>query len=217
MIPGNSITPVPIVGEFLFPLTEEYKPTEQRVWGGVAIGDASRGRKLKLWQVKWVAGNFVVSPVGEPVVYAVTAPSDFKTISLAFDTAMHVVLAWQTVTGAYLHFYNTLTEGYETRYFEGLTSSRVAVDDTREFYSSQSDVIFAYTKDSNLFWRQQRERYDVERLVGPTPGRLVKLGLTNLNRLQFELKDGETQPPPYEEQNLSSVIKILQLNGFDPA
>jgi hypothetical protein len=79
-----------------------------------------------------------------------------------------------------------LTSTYLTKDFEGTTSCRVAVDDARDFYNTNSDVIFAYTKNNTLYWRQQRDRYEIERVVGTTAKKLIRMGLAQTNRLQFE-------------------------------
>ena len=43
-----------------------------------------------------------------------------------------------------------------------------------------------YTRGGALYWRQQRDRYAVERLVGATTKKVIRTGLSSANRLQFE-------------------------------
>ena len=216
MIPGNGITPAPIVGGFSFPLSEEYTPLVQQVWGGVALGDASQGRLVKLWEVRAVNGELRVAPVGQAVLLSVPAPGALSA-GLAFDTAMRAVLTWTTAEGAYLYYYDTLTLGYVSRFFAGVSSARVAVDDPRTFYTASSDVIFAYTLGGTLYWRQQRDRYDEARVIGPTPGALIKIGMSTVNRLQFEIRGGEIQPIPIDYTSLGYHVAVRNLQGFMPA
>lgn len=108
-------------------------------------------------------------------------------MSLAFDSNMGIVLCWMASNGGNLYYFDTLSSSYTTRAFSDVTSCRVVVDDSRDFYASASDVIFGYTRAGNLCWRQQRDRYDVERVVGPTSRLLVKMAPNINRRLQFAL------------------------------
>lgn len=185
MIPANAITTTPITGTFYPPEDGPYTPGQHTVLGGVAIGDSSKGRQVKYWRATLAAGSVSIHPVGEPVAYSLSVPGA-STIALAFDNNMAVVLAWQTSTGSNLYYFDTLTGTYLTKEFNGTTSCRVCVDDARDFYNTNSDVIFAYTKNNTLYWRQQRDRYEIERVVGTTAKKLIRMGLAQTNRLQFE-------------------------------
>ena len=187
MIPANTFTPTPIVSDFLDPNTLQYHPLTQVVLGGVALNDPSLGRMYKSWTVYYEFGIIFVQPNAEPVAFSIAEP-DVTSVSLSFDNNMAIVLNWTYTGGAKLYYYDTLTLAYITRDFPGITSSRVCVDDAQPFYNQDSDVIFSYIKNNNLYWRQQRDRYDIERLIGAAPGRtLVKVGLNAGNRLQFKL------------------------------
>lgn len=190
MIPANAFTAHPIVSDFVTPLNEPYTPLTQKVYGGIALNDPAKGRLYQYWIASCSNGVISVAPENNAVVFSLDTNSlsgaPFA-ISLAFDNNMSVVLAWSTVMGSYLYYFDTLTSGYITREFLGHNSCRVCVDDANDYYSQLSDVIFAYTQNGNLYWRQQRDRYDVERLIGPATGRLIKVGKNRGNRLQFEL------------------------------
>lgn len=186
MIPNNVVNPVLDATAFQPPYNEAYNPLLQTVRGGTAVGDPAAGRQVKDWVVSYTGGTISVGPKLEAVAFTLAA-NDVVTISLAFDSNMSIVLAWKTPTGAKLYYYDTLTSAYTTRVFPELTSCRVCVDDAREFNSANSDVIFAYTLNGNLYWRQQRDRYDVERLAGVTTKFLKRMGPSVANRLQFEL------------------------------
>jgi hypothetical protein len=189
VIPSNSFTPSPIQGGFRPPNDLDYTPLRQIVWGGQAIGDGTKGRLVKYWEVFLDPSGIVVKPVNGEVAFTLTGinVSEITTVSLAFDNNMGLVIAYTVPAGAHLYYFNSLTNQYVNRFFTGVISCRVCVDDAREFYSSASDVIFAYTLSGNLYYRQQRDRYDTERLVGATPNKLIKLGQSFVNRLQAEL------------------------------
>ncbi len=186
MIPSNAFTPVPDPAPYLPPYDLPFTKLEHVVRGGIAIGDASKGRDYQNWQVRYQGGNIEVLPVGGSVAFSMTV-AGVQTLSLAFDNNMGIVLCWMASNGANLYYFNTLTAAYTTRNFNDITSCRVVVDDGRDFYTAASDVIFGYTRAGNLYWRQQRDRYDVEYLVGPTANLLVKMAPNINRRLQFAL------------------------------
>lgn len=185
MIPANAITISPISGEFRPPESMPHNPSQHTTLGGFAIGDPSKGRQFQNWTAILAAGNVTVQPSNAGVAFSMPAPGA-QSVALAFDNNMGIVLAWQTASGSNLYYFDTTTAAYTTRTFPGTTSCRVCVDDAREFYAPSSDVIFAYTKNNVLYWRQQRDRYDIERVVGSTTKRLIRMGLSQTNRLQFE-------------------------------
>jgi hypothetical protein len=186
MIPANTFTPVPVISNFLSPYDQPYQPLLQNVMGGLAIGDASLGRQVKIWTVAYTGTDITVKPIDGPIAFTLPA-LDVQSVSLAFDSNMALVIGWMTSVDAEIYYYDTLLAAYTTRTFIGPTSCRVVVDDARDFYTPQSDVIFSYTMAGNLYWRQQRDRYNIERLVGPTTKLLRKMAPNIENRLQFQL------------------------------
>jgi hypothetical protein len=184
MIPNNAFTtPTPIVSAFLPPKDEPYQPLTSKSRGGIALNDASQGRDYQNWVVSYNGTNILVAPQGGSTVFTLTV-AGVLSVSLAFDNNMNPVIAWMDSVGAKLYWYNNTN--FVTTPFSA-TSCRVTIDDVRDFYNANSDVIFAYTYGTNLYWRQQRDQYATEYTVGSTTGLLQKVGLSELNRLQFQL------------------------------
>lgn len=188
MIPGNVVTATAVVSSFRAPLNRPYQALEQVVLGGSALNNGSQGREVQNWKATFANNTISVGPENGAVVFTLNA-NDVKTVSLAFDGNMSVVLGWQTFSNtSKLYYYDSQTSAYVTRVFNSTSSCRVGVDDPRVTTQADSDVIFAYTTGSQLCYRQQRDRYDIEYVIGPTTKRLIKMGLTEGSRLQFELK-----------------------------
>lgn len=189
MIPGNQFALTPIISKFRPPNDLAYDPLKQVVWGGQAIGDGTKGRLVKYWEVALAPEGITVKPVNGPIEFTLTGlnVNEITSVTLAFDSNMGVVIAYTVPTGTNLYYFNSLNSQYITRFFADINSCRLAVDDARDFYSSSSDVIFAYTRLGNVYYRQQRDRYDTERLIGASANRLIKLGQSFVNRLQLEL------------------------------
>lgn len=187
MIPNNRFTASPVIGTFLYLVDQEYIPLQQTVMGGISLNDPSKGRLYQPWTVKYSGGNILVNPGAEATVFTLPV-SGVTSVSLAFDNNMSPVIAWTSVNGANLYYYNTLGLTYTTRYFEGINSCRVCVDNPEDYYDGASDVIFGYTLNNNLCYRQQRDRYDIEYIISESSRILSRMGPTTANRLQFELR-----------------------------
>lgn len=186
MIPhGTFITP-PITAAFKPPGDQAYLPLYQIATGALELGDGNGGREQQLWEVAYVGGEARIAKVGEAYELAIPLVG-VLTISLAFDANMGEVLAYATASGCSLRFFNSVTSLYETLEIAGASSCRVVVDDPREFAEAASDVIFGYVKSGSLYYRQQRDRYEVEYLIGEASGDLIAMGMNLLNRLQFEV------------------------------
>jgi hypothetical protein len=187
MIPANTFTVAPEVADFKPPYDNAYTPLHHVAPGGVAVSDPSLGREYQNWEVTYTGGNIIVNPVGGATAFTL-AVANVQSVSLAFDNNMGLAIAWKLTSGdAQLYYYDTLTFTYATRSFPDVTSCRICVDDSRDVYTTNSDVIFAYTKAGVLYYRQQRDRYDVEYTIGSTTKFLRRFGPSLVNRLQFEL------------------------------
>ena len=186
-IPGGNtnFTATPEVGVFLPPNELPYDPLSQIIWGGIAINNASAGRQYQYWETFYDSPNIKVKPVTGSVEFTHSAPNAI-TVSGAFDQNMAAVVAWQTATTSNIYFFGN--SGYTTLTISDTTSCRIAIDDSRDYYSAASDIFFDYTKNDNLYYRIQRENYANEYLIGLANGKLLKrMGLTDKNRVQFEL------------------------------
>jgi len=183
MIPNNAFTTQPIVSPFRPPKDEPYQPLTSKSRGGIALNNPSKGRDYQNWVVSYDGSDILVAPQGGSTAFTLTV-AGVLSVSLAFDNNMNPVIAWMDAVGAKLYWFNNVT--FVTTAFAA-TSCRVTIDDVRDFYNADSDVIFAYTNAGTLYWRQQRDQYATQRTVGSTTGLLQKVGLNQLNRLQFQL------------------------------
>lgn len=186
MIPGNTFTVTPIVSPYPYPDSLPYDPLSQIVNGGLALNDATHGRLYQYWNASYDGTRINIKPVGGAVAMSL-AETGVLTVSLAFDINMQPTLAWTTLSGAYLYYYDTITQHFIRTYYPGYTSCRVSVDDAANYYSGQSDVIFGYTAANVLYYRQQRDRYLFPYFIGNVRGVLRKLGLNLGSRLQFQV------------------------------
>ncbi len=188
-VPLNTWTDPAVYAPFLPPIDDPiYDPLSMRATGGVALGDGSQGREVQFWTCSYDGANINVVPEIPGPSFALPV-ADVLSCCLAFDSNMAVAIAYTKADGAYLYYFNSLTSSFQTLFLTGVTSCRVAVDKTTEFFNAQSDVIFAYINASNVVnWRQQRDRYAIEYTIGPALSSrpMARMGPTTDNRLQIQ-------------------------------
>lgn len=185
MIPNGTFVDPPLVAAFNPPSDEAFTPLRHVATGALELGDGEGGREQQLWEVNYVDGNARIGKLGEAYELAIPL-AGVLAISLAFDANMATTLGYLTATGCSIRFFNGLTSEYDTLEVAGATSCRVAVDDPRNVNSGSSDVIFGYTLGGQLYYRQQRDRYLDEYLIGAATGSLTHMGQSVELRLQFK-------------------------------
>jgi len=194
MLPGDGqLSTVAVPGNFLSPDSLNVTAEVDYERGGLALNDPSLGIAYQDWRANLDidTGAVTATPLttGSPSVI-LTVPGMIG-MSFAFDRNMRPSVAYQTETGSFLWFYNSLTEATDTISLGQVGIPRLTHDDKRYFTDSTSDVICAYVGAGALIYRQQRDRFLVEytlRTGLPSSARLVNIGMNDNNRLQFELE-----------------------------
>lgn len=190
-IPYHGISAAPVVAAYLAPDDIDTGTLTSLELGGVALNDASQGRQVKTWRA-WIEGGTTIKVAPLPGLTPETTlvvGVNITTVSLAFDSNMQPAVAYLENGTLKLRWYDVTVSGFVITSFPGCTFGRVSSDDKREAQEGASDVIFAYVRAGNVYWREQRDRYLVERLVGAAPAgfRFVQLGMNAQGRLQFRL------------------------------
>lgn len=194
MIPENRLSSTPVLG----PLINSTVPNNLLVsseYGGIALYDASAGLQVKPWTLQYdrVSQNVTLSADGVPTTVLFNRPS-ITQVSIAFDRNMFPFVAFVQAGQAKLYFYDDLVPGFvfwETE-LGTATYPRCTHDDKRRLQSASADIILAYIKDGTIKYRQQRDRYLIERelpqgVAGPTVSAniLYHVGMNSNYRLQF--------------------------------
>jgi hypothetical protein len=193
MIPEERLSTRPVPAAF-YPPDDTDPPGA--LWdmemGGVALNDPSEGLRVKVWTLradgKTGAIYLSAADVGETLLFSA---SGVQEISLAFDQNMRPFVAFVQKGKAKFRWYDTLLGENVITDLDPLDRTpRCCMDDKRPYQtaSGANDIILAYVRGTSLYYRQQRERYETERLLTdtiPAP-RLIKVGMAVNNRLQFE-------------------------------
>ena len=190
MFPENRLSTSLIADAYTYPytLTPPNKKTAYAM-GGIALSNPSQGLNVQLWTAQAMPdGVYVTSPtVTQPI--ALLIQPNITELTLAFDQNMNYVLAYVQYGSARLYWFDTFLGQYVITDFPGAITPRVTLDDRRESQTTQSDLVLAYVKDSNLYFRLQRDRFQNEYLLkSNVSARLEQMGMNVKNRLQFKLK-----------------------------
>lgn len=164
--------------------------------GGVALSDPSMGLQVKLWTLKVYidrdteAQEVRISAPGTPESVLI-ASSGITEVSLAFDQNMKPAVAYLENGVSKLYWYDTTIPGFSTIILPaGSLSPRCTIDDHRDLQVGISDIILAYVRAGNLYYRQQRDRFTVEYLLKTvgSDAKLISVSMNDIHRLQFRLQ-----------------------------
>lgn len=187
-IPG--VLDQPKVSAFQSPDSADTLALESLERGGIALNDPSRGRLYQDWRARIDGATIKIGPVGGAETVILTINGEPSEVSLAFDANMNPTIAYVEAGVAKLYWFNILINNFQTDIFTGATQPRVATDDKRETREGASDVILSYARNGSLYYRQQRERYLIEHLVGAVPDgyQFEVCGMNDQFRFQWRAK-----------------------------
>lgn len=186
MIPESRLSSAVVSAPFLAPDDLDSPPWMDRELGGVELYDASQGLQVKTWTIRLVAGEVRLTAAGSTET-TLFSGAGITELSLAFDQSMRPYVAFVQAGEAKYWWYDSLIEdSVFSTLPAGTVTPRVCLDDKRDRQSGTSDVILAYVRDGNLYFRAQRDRFGVEyELQADVGGTLVRVGMNTVGRLQF--------------------------------
>ena len=222
-LPNNTLASTPVPAVLLTPdqlvrtdLTVDYE------LGGVAVGDASQGVRVRSWRAWTDGASIYVAPYpeGAPATKVLDA-AGVTELSLAFDQLMRPVVVFVQGGVTKLNWFDTLANQQVTTPIAGAKSPMVCTDDKRpqSIGSGLADVLLVYvTPTRALAYRQQRDRFGVERILAPTLpdrlGRIVSCGMGANGRVQIAFS---TTPALYADLSTDSIYLVTSTNDVAPA
>lgn len=191
MIPEERLSSTAVPADFIAP--DDADPPNALVdyeLGGVALNDASGGLQDRVWTLRAEGDTgrvYVGAPgVGESLVFTALGITE---LSLAFDQNMRPFIAFvQNGRAKYRWFDTVIGENRISDLDPADETPRCCMDDKRGNQTSlgTNDIILAYVRGGDLYYRQQRDRFETERLLYEgVPGRLLRVGMHKQYRLQF--------------------------------
>lgn len=192
-LPDNTLSTTPAPATPLAPDgTERNDPTVDYELGGIALNDPSQGNQVQVWRC-WTDGTSVwVAPDNNlPAKTLILTDFDITEVSIGLDQNMAPTVAYVAGGVCKLYWFDSLISGYRTTTYPNHYTPMLTLDDKREGQSAVNDVLFFYVRDRKLCYRQQRDRYGVERVLQAVPSnevRIMSLGLSSNGRLQAKMK-----------------------------
>lgn len=206
MLPNNILSSRVISASFLAPRENtrlsEIDGRNDVHYGGIALNDPSYGIIYQLWTATLsITGDVLLEATNTPR-YTLLAGVNAVWVALAFDQNARVFVAYATAEGvASYYWYDTTIPGYTTSILPGSVPRVFAsLDDSRIAESASADIILAYIRAGELYFRQQRDRFGVEYALTPVSNLLVQIGMNRVNRFQFAVQNetGGAALPPLE-------------------
>lgn len=192
-LPDNTLSSTPAPATPLAPDgIERNDPTVDYELGGIALNDPSQGNQVQVWRC-WTDGASVwVAPDSNlPAKTLILTDFDITEVSIGLDQNMAPTVAYVAGGVCKLYWFDSLISGYRTTTYPNHYTPMLTLDDKREGQSAVNDVLFFYVRDRKLCYRQQRDRYGVERVLQAVPSnevRIMSLGLSSNGRLQAKMK-----------------------------
>lgn len=192
MLPDNEPSSIALGGLYTPPDDYPTTPLLDYEMGGLDIQDPSAGLNVKVWRC-WASidGDVFVAPnddLGDATL--LFNRTNLEELSFSFDTNMQPVVTFVQYGLVWLYWYDSVPASYVFTSYPTCRNPKLAHDDKRYQAVGRGDAIFGYLRGNNLYYRQQRDRYTIERLLRENIPRGVKLKNIGMNknwRLQFEL------------------------------
>lgn len=198
-LPGNVLSSSPVKAEFLQPDASGRKSkTEDFERGGVALNDVSQGMNVQDWRVRIVGTTMRLGVYPDGVESDLFLAAEVSEVSLAFDQLMRPAVAYMQAGIAKLYWYDTALSAQSTLTIGAVRTPFLCLDDKRATQSSTSDILLFYLTGTELRYRQQRDRFTIERTLatGLDGGSFItRCGMGTNLRLHIEISGaGKLQP-----------------------
>lgn len=210
-MPLDELSSQPVVSEIKFPDKLPQYPDDaagllfDREHGGIALNDPSMGLHYQAWNVSYVADEVIVTAETTAVATPAFTLPGITELSLAFDQNMNGFIAYVAGGVSWYFWYDPISLQYEhVQMAAGVTRPRCGMDDKRLQMVDRSDILLGYMLGGSLYYRQERDRYTIERLLHDSPvGEFHQVSMGINNRIHYSFWTEFAQvPPPDDPDNL---------------
>lgn len=185
MLPNNILSSSAVPADFIAP-----KRANQLVdyeYGSFALQNTESGLDAVLWKCFYEGGLIKFSHLDQ--IQIMLTVDNVTALSFAFDLNMNPLIAYSAEKHCYLWWYDTAqAKQVTTDLGTEISFPQLSLDERRAVESSNADVIFAYIKNSKLYMRIQRERFQIEHELTQAK-RLIQIGMMKNNRFGFAYYD----------------------------
>lgn len=154
--------------------------------GPIAFSDTSQGLYYQVWYGQAFEDRISLWTDTVDKIQVVSG-TNITELSFTFDQNGRPSVLYLQYGLMKLFWYDSSLGGEITTTFStGNISPKIFLDDKRGTQSGNSDMIIGYIRNTNLYYRQQRDRFLVEYLLArDVIGRLERFGMGRNLRLQF--------------------------------
>ena len=184
MLPTNAFSSVATPAPFLAPddRVRDSLLTDYEV-GGIALSDPSEGMLYQVWTA-WADENtgtvYCAPELGGSPATLFTAPG-ITELSLTFDQNMRACVAFVQAGVTNLWWFDSYAATMVITSFAGAESPMVSLDDKRPLQTGSSDILFFYLRGGQIFYRQQRDQFGVERYLADAPANAQRIDAVGMN------------------------------------
>lgn len=153
--------------------------------GGFDLLDTTQDMSFQRWTLTYNDPNVTVTAENSNGGLLFSLPG-ITELSLAFDQNMNPFVTYVVGGQAWYWWFNPqLTQQEHVQMQSSVLNPRCCLDDKRIGQVSASDIILAYVLNNNLYYREQRDRFEIEYLLQAGVSNLYSVGMGEHLRLQF--------------------------------
>lgn len=198
MLPNHVLSSTAVPGTLLTPRATPRSAADGALSpmsiGGAGFRDTSLGLKSQVWTGSYDGANIVLTPAtGFAITIAISSVIWFD---FTFDQSMNPVVAYADLFGGVaFRWFDTTTNNFAITSLPFGTDPWpfCQLDDPRPEEIQVNDVIVTYTRGSHLYFLAQRDRFGIEYDLGAIsvdpPKVLIAVGMSTVNRIQFEFAE----------------------------
>jgi hypothetical protein len=163
--------------------------------GGIGLSDPSQGLLVQDWRARLDGDAVKVAPFPYEVETTLFSDPGITELSLAFDQNMRPAIAYMVGAQAKLWWFDQVANAVVTTNLDAdVRSPFLSMDDKRgpATTSNRNDILLFYIRGANLCYRQQRDRFDTERVLGPVASEALVITRAGMSRglfMQVELSE----------------------------
>jgi len=187
MLPDMRLSTSPLPSPIVGGKGEALNGEEDKESGGINLQDGSEGMLYQIW-TGYLSGPSIIldapNQASSTTIY--TGLAKITDLSFTFDNNMNPCASFRENDVPKLLWYDSNIEAQAVDTYDW-TSAAVFLDDKRPRQSAVNDILLFYTKDSNLYMRQQRDRFLNEYLMYVDVGwkKISVVGMGKNLRLQI--------------------------------
>ena len=129
--------------------------------GPKAIRDTSGGMAYQRWRIWIEQGRIYLDADNQPRTL-LREGVGITDVSLAFNQNADLHYTWVEEDICYLLYFDSLTNSTQVMTIGKVYTPKITLDDKRQTQTQISDVILTYIKDGYVYYRYQRDRFEVE-------------------------------------------------------